>query len=522
MLMAETKVYEEGGFRIELTPQGDPHRGTLVTRFPEMAPYAAEVDLSKKRSRSEYANDAAEVWGVEEGSELTKDLKRALNAVHVRRLEEVAAAREAEQEEVESTEAHPEVSEVEIAELVGEPGVLDRLVEDSAAFSGVVGERPMLKLISLCALSAQLDLLPNGKPVAANLMLTATPGRGKNYLFDAVARVLPDSFYYSFESSSAKSFYYAAENNPVVLKHRWVYPNEAEATDQVVELLRPLLSGGRARHNTVNKDDRGRLVWQEFTIEGPSVLTIATVRNKIDPQLRAVYAGTEPSSLFVSRDGGTSWRELEGLKNLPSAPTWSFPPRPWTSHVRSIAISFEDPDLIVAGIELGGVVRSEDGGKSWQDQRPGAYADCHSLSTHAAAPNTIYEAAGGGFAQSEDFGDNWVAADEGLAQRYVWGLAVDREDLALLYVSAATGPGQVHGRGSSDAAIYRRSGARQWEPVLEHLNEFPYALAADPERSGALYAGLGDGTILCSSDTGTSWTELARAPGLNALAVIPA
>lgn len=95
----------------------------------------------------------------------------------------------------------------------------------------------------------------------------------------------------------------------------------------------------------------------------------------VSPVNGALYAGTEPSSLFVSRNGGGSWQELEGLKNLPSAPTWSFPPRPWTSHVRSIALSPEDPDLIVAGIELGGVVRSEDGGKSWQDQRPGAYAD---------------------------------------------------------------------------------------------------------------------------------------------------
>ena len=100
----------------------------------------------------------------------------------------------------------------------------------------------------------------------------------------------------------------------------------------------------------------------------------------------------------MSRDGGGTWRELEGLKNLPSSSTWSFPSRLWTSHVRSIAFSYEDPDLIVAGIELGGVVRSEDGGDSWQDQRPGAYADCHTLAAHATAPNTLYEVAGGGFA----------------------------------------------------------------------------------------------------------------------------
>src|ERR671916_2189292 len=59
----------------------------------------------------------------------------------------------------------------------------------------------------------------------------------------------------------------------------------------------------------------------------------------ISPVDGALYAGTEPSSLFASRDGGGSWRELEGLKNIPSASTWSFLPRPWTSHVRALALS---------------------------------------------------------------------------------------------------------------------------------------------------------------------------------------
>jgi photosystem II stability/assembly factor-like uncharacterized protein len=234
----------------------------------------------------------------------------------------------------------------------------------------------------------------------------------------------------------------------------------------------------------------------------------------------ALYAGTEPSSLFVSRDSGGSWRELEGLKSLPSASTWSFPPRPWTSHVRSLALSPEDPNLIVAGIELGGVVRSTDGGESWQDQRPGAYADCHALATHVSAPATLYEAAGGGFAESKDFGESWTATDVGIAHRYVWGLAVDRDDPALLYVSAAEGPGRAHSSGFSDAAIYRRNASSRWEPVTERLAGFPYALAADPDTTGALYAGFGDGSILHSSDAGSSWDEVAQAPGLDALAAV--
>jgi hypothetical protein len=228
------------------------------------------------------------------------------------------------------------------------------------------------------------------------------------------------------------------------------------------------------------------------------------------------------TSVAVSPVDGASWLELEGLKNLPSAPTWSFPPRPWTSHVRAIALSHEDPNLVVTGIELGGVMRSPDGGETWEDQRPGAYSDCHNLAAHAVAPETLYEAAGQGFAESGDFGESWETTDAGMDRSYVWGLAVDVEDPSLVYSSAAPGPFQAHGPGFSDAAIYRRRAGGPWEVLLEDLAAFPYALCADPEKPGALYAGFGDGKILHSQDAGESWDEIADVPALDALVAVRA
>jgi len=259
--------------------------------------------------------------------------------------------------------------------------------------------------------------------------------------------------------------------------------------------------------------------WEKLSGVGhPRVTAVA-----VSPADGALYAGTEPSALFVSRDGGASWRELEAMRKLPSAPTWSFPPRPWTSHVRAIASSFTAPNLVVVGIELGGVVRSTDGGQTWQDQRPGAQADCHSLAAHRGDPEILYEAGGGGFARSRDFGDSWEAADEGMGMRYAWGLAADAEDPTLVYASAASGPGRAHGDGPSDATIYRRVAGGRWEAVLEGLAAFPYALCTDPEAAGTLYASLGDGTILRSQDSGEDWEEVARVPaGLQALAAVPA
>ena len=119
-----------------------------------------------------------------------------------------------------------------------------------------------------------------------------------------------------------------------------------------------------------------------------------------------LYAGTEPSNLYRSEDGGRSWQLLPELRRLPSEPRWSYPPRPWTHHVRTIALHPTDPDSLVVGIELGGVMRSLDGGSTWIDHNPQAHSDAHQLLTHPLAPDRLYEAAGQGIARSEDRGES--------------------------------------------------------------------------------------------------------------------
>jgi hypothetical protein len=276
------KPYEVEGFYFEFSPNGSPYVGTLRTiDAAESGPYEAEVNLQKAGSRERYAKKAADLYGMD-----GTGLERALNEVCTRRSEEVAAAEQAEEAGASAEESEPETLPEEAEALVCTPHVLDRYVEDVARARGVVRDRDALRLQTLVALGAQLIPLPNGKPAGANLILTAEAGRGKNYVCDAVASMLPECFYLAFESASAKSLYYRAETDPGVLTHRWIYPNEAEATDQLVEMFRPLLSGGRASHLTVNKTGEGRNAAQELTIEGPVCITIPTVRNKLDTQLQ--------------------------------------------------------------------------------------------------------------------------------------------------------------------------------------------------------------------------------------------
>jgi photosystem II stability/assembly factor-like uncharacterized protein len=248
--------------------------------------------------------------------------------------------------------------------------------------------------------------------------------------------------------------------------------------------------------------DAGRS-WVDCALPERAVFSLAV--SAVDG---TVYAGTEPSRLFCSDDRGETWRELEALLDLPSQPSWSFPPRPWTSHVRWIAPSPHEADLLLVGIELGGLMRSTDGGESWQDHRPGAQPDVHSLAWHPRSPGRAYEAGGGGAAFSEDGGESWQAADEGRDRHYTWSVAVDPEDPECWYVSASTSPYAAHGGRDPQAHIYRRRDGEPWVPLMgglpEPLAAMPYALLA---TDGRLFAGLADGQLWESFDQGDSWAR---------------
>jgi photosystem II stability/assembly factor-like uncharacterized protein len=261
-----------------------------------------------------------------------------------------------------------------------------------------------------------------------------------------------------------------------------------------------LLAGG-PRGAFLSTDDGAS--WRRADLPETDVFSVA-----VGPVDGTLFAGTEPSRLFRSRDG-ERWDELTALQAIPSRDLWSFPPRPWTSHVRWIAPDPHRPERLLVGIELGGLMYSDDGGATFTDHRPGAERDVHTLAWHPRVEGRAYEAGGGGAAWSRDGGWSWEPADGGRAHRYCWALAVDADDPERWYVSAAYGPRQAHGGGPARAGLYRWDGAGPWEPIgaglPRPLDSMPYALASS---SAGLFAALADGRVFHSADRGDSWDEL--------------
>lgn len=254
----------------------------------------------------------------------------------------------------------------------------------------------------------------------------------------------------------------------------------------------------------------GGCTWQPFGLQGQIVKSLA-----VSPHRQGlVYAGVKPAQIWRRDAAGDRWTELEGFRRIPGRWLWWSPAeRPYyQAYVMAIALSPADPDILLAGMEFGAVVRSEDGGRTWSGHLRGALRDCHNLKFHARDGGWIYESGGtgGGASFSDDSGRTWRKKNDGLAKGYGVSCAADPRQPDIWYVAVAPGPGKAYGA-EAEAYLYRASGGAPWQPVgweSHPMRQMPTALVTDPGAPGHLYAGTTGGQIWHSADYGDQWQSL--------------
>jgi hypothetical protein len=273
---------------------------------------------------------------------------------------------------------------------------------------------------------------------------------------------------------------------------------------------------GTQNGGVLRSGDAGK-TWESIGMEGIPVKSLA-----VSPHQRGViYAGCKPAALYFSENGGKSWQELEGLRQ--ARRWWWFSPADppgLDPYVIALTVSPEEEGVIMAGIEAGGVLRSEDGGRSWSGHRRGAVLDCHSLKFHHANGKWVYQAGAGGAAISRDGGVTWKNHRPGLNKKYGWMVASDPQKPDVWYVSASPLPNPFKGEfnppahvdGRANASLYRSVDGAPWQELggglPSPLNSMPYALVTHTGETGHLTAGLSNGEVWHSTDYGDNLTRL--------------
>jgi hypothetical protein len=248
----------------------------------------------------------------------------------------------------------------------------------------------------------------------------------------------------------------------------------------------------------------GREGWEREGLAGVAVRSIA-----FGPE--RVYAGVKPAAVW-SRERGGDWQPLAPFPRLRS--WWWVSPaeKPFRPYVLGLAVSPRNSHVLLAGIEAGAVLRSDDGGRSWSGHRKGASRDCHGLWYQ----DGIAYAVGGtnGLAQSRDDGRTWQHSRTGLVGRYGWSAAADPEEPERAYLVAARAL-RAHS-GDAGACVHRWTGTR-WQPVLGPFRSLPVVATG---RTGVVLAAADGGALHTSKDHGSTWRRLPSSLGAPARALL--
>jgi photosystem II stability/assembly factor-like uncharacterized protein len=248
----------------------------------------------------------------------------------------------------------------------------------------------------------------------------------------------------------------------------------------------------------------GGTMWTDLGVPRDEVYS---VRPNLDGE--RLYAGTHPAHLYVSSDDGESWRELEGLQDLPSREEWRLPRHRNEAHVRSLGTHPDAPERVVAGIEVGGVHVSDDGGDTWTERRDGLHDDVH----HVLVRDTeeYVASCGGGLYRTRDAGQSWTRLDTDVDHTYFREAFIAN---GRLYAAAArSSPPSWGGEHGADAALFESTdGGDTLESVSYpgEPEEFVLAWSALDEDVDEVLAGTRGGHVL--RRTGGEWTRVGSVP----------
>jgi hypothetical protein len=239
-----------------------------------------------------------------------------------------------------------------------------------------------------------------------------------------------------------------------------------------------------------------------------------------------VYAGTQPSALFRSEDGGVNFELVRSLWDHPHRPHWEAGYGGQAIHTIVPHPSVEDRVLVA--MSAGGVYRTYDGGASWAPANKGIkvtfqpeaypeYGQCvHKVAPDAVDPERLYLQNHNGVYRSDDWGDSWTSIADGLPAEFGFAVAADRHHAGRAYLFPLISD-ETRFTPDYKCSVYGTADAgRTWEAVggARGLPDSGFysivlrdALTVDDGDPAGLYFGTRSGELYAADAEG--WTRVA-------------
>ncbi len=264
----------------------------------------------------------------------------------------------------------------------------------------------------------------------------------------------------------------------------------------------------------LRSSDDGRS-WQKAGKKEHSIHIRWLMSSKSQPQ--RILAGTEPAGILISYDGGLNWAASKDVDKLRDEKGWYLPYSPKAGCIRGFAIADtktgKGVERIYAAAEVGGVLVSSNGGKSWtliqgSDGSPDFYRDLgtmvhpdvHSISVHPKAPDIITASTGGGLYRSMDRGKTF----QNIYESYIRAAWVDPDDPLHIIAGPADG---VSRNGRIEQTT---DGGKSWKPYTAGMKA-PWArhmIERFFNTGDNLFAIVSNGEIWIKQPTQEKWKHI--------------
>ncbi|MGH7216010.1 MAG: exo-alpha-sialidase [Nitrospiraceae bacterium] len=240
-----------------------------------------------------------------------------------------------------------------------------------------------------------------------------------------------------------------------------------------------------------------------------------------------VYAGIEDAALFRSSNGGQTWQELSGLRDV-KGNLWQ--PGAGGMCLHTIVQDPTNPQRMYIAISAAGAFRTDDAGMTWrainrglksQYELPDPDAEVghcvHRIAMHPSRPNVLFMQKHWDVMRSDDAGESWNEISGNLPTDFGFPIDVHAHEPETVYVVPIKNDSE-HFPPDGKLRVYRsRTGGNEWEALTNglpqrdcYVNVLRDAMAVDSLDSCGIYFGTSGGQVYGSANAGDSWTAIVR------------